>query len=130
MTSGAGCWNAISESELGCQKVALYEVQGESKHIAIQMPRGAGAAQLSRVSRDRLMLNVRLAAVALNDPEFHLNGRAQSLRGSGLPQGQQTAILNRARRATIQSTLEDGLLTLYREKTLYRYINHFGLTTK
>ncbi len=76
------------------------------------------------------MLDYRPAAVALNAPAFHLNDLAQSLRDSGLPQVQHTAILMRAWKFTVQGTLKNGLPTLYREDTLYRHINHFGLTTK
>ena len=66
------------------------------------------AAQLDKASRDRLTLDARLAAVAVDDPETHLNGLAQSLRDSGLPQGQQTAILVRAWEAAVEGALEDG----------------------
>ena len=86
------------------------------------------AAQLSRASTDRLMLDTRLAAIATSDPEAHLNGLSQSLRNSGLPQGQQTAILVRAWEAAVEGALEDGLLTMDEENALNRYMDHFGLT--
>ena len=60
------------------------------------------AAQLDRASRDRLTLDARLAAVATSDPEYHLNGLAQSLRDSGATQGQQTAVLVRAWEAAVE----------------------------
>ena len=84
-------------------------------------------AQLSRASRDRLTLDARLAAVAVDDPEYHLNGLAQSLRDSALPQGQQTAILVRAWEAAVEGTLEGGLITLDEENALNRYLHHFDV---
>ena len=84
-------------------------------------------AQLDKASRDRLTLDARLAGIATSDPEAHLNGLAQSLRQSGLPQGQQTAILIRAWEAAVESALEDGLLTLDEGKALNRYMDHFRL---
>ena len=84
-------------------------------------------AQLSRASRDRLTLDARLAAVAVDDPEHHLNGLAQSLRDSALPQGQQTAILVRAWEAAVEGTLEGGLITLDEENALNRYLHHFDV---
>ena len=86
------------------------------------------AAQLDKASRDRITLDARLAAVAVDDPETHLNGLAQSLLDSGLPQGQQTAILVRAWEAAVQGALEDRLITLNEENSLNRYMDHFGLT--
>ena len=86
------------------------------------------AAQLDRASRDRLTLDARLAAVAVDNPESQLNGLAQSLRDSGLPQGQQTAILVRAWEAAVESALEDGLITMDEENALNRYMDHFNLT--
>ena len=85
-------------------------------------------ARLDKASRDRLTLDARLAAVAVDDPDAHLNGLAQSLRDSGLTQGQQTAILVRAWEAAVEGALEDGLITLDEENALNRYMDHFGLT--
>ena len=85
-------------------------------------------ARLDKASRDRLTLDARLAAVAVDDPDAHLNGLAQSLRDSGLTQGQQTAILVRAWEAAVEGALEDGLVTLDEENALNRYMDHFGLT--
>ena len=85
-------------------------------------------AQLDKASRDRLTLDARLAAIATSDSEAHLNGLAQSLRDSGLPQSQQTAILIQAWEAAVAATLEDGLLTLDEENALNRYMDHFNLT--
>ena len=85
-------------------------------------------AQLDNAAQDRLTLDARLAAIATSDPTAHLNGLTQSLRNSGLSQGQQTAILVRAWEAAVEGALEDGLLTLDEENALNRYMDHFGLT--
>ena len=61
--------------------------------------------------------------MAVKNPESHLADRTHSLRDSGLPQGQQTAILVRA----WEIALEDGLLTMNEENSLNRYMHHFNL---
>ena len=85
-------------------------------------------AQLDKASRDRLTLDARLGAVAVENPEPHLADLAQSLRDSKVPQGQQTAILIRAWEAVVEGALEDGLITLDEENALNRYMDHFNLT--
>ena len=77
-------------------------------------------ARLDKASRDRLTLDARLAAITTSDPDTHLNGLAQSLRDSGLTQGQQTAILVRAWEAAVEGALEDELVTLDEENALNR----------
>ena len=84
--------------------------------------------QLERASTDRLTLDARLAAIATDDPDTHLNELAESLSTSGLPDGQRTAILIRAWEAAVEGVLEDGLLTLDEENALYRYLDHFGIS--
>ena len=85
------------------------------------------SAQLEKASGDRLMLDTRLAALAVDDPETHLDELSESLRQSGLHEGQQTAVLIQAWEAAVEGTLEDGLLTMDEENTLNWYIGHFGL---
>ena len=85
------------------------------------------AAQLDKASTDRLTLDARLAAIAVENPHAHLNELTASLRQSGLNQGQQTALLVRAWEAAVEGTLEDGLLTLDEENALTRYMDHFGI---
>ena len=94
-------------------------------------PTGAdqgAAAQLEKASTDRLTLDARFAALAVDDPETHLNELEESLRQSGLHQGQQTALLVRAWEAAVEGTLEDGLLTQDEENSLHRYLDHFNIT--
>ena len=80
---------------------------------------------LERASTDRLTLDARLAAIATDDPDTHLNELSESLNESGLPQSQQTALLVRAWEAAVEGALEDGLLTLDEESALHRYMHHF-----
>ena len=54
--------------------------------------------QLERASIDRLTLDARLAAIAIDDPNTHLTELAESLRNSGLLHGQQTSLPGRAGR--------------------------------
>lgn len=86
------------------------------------------AAELEQASTDRLMLDARLAAIAVENPDAHLNELTASLRQSGMPLAQQTALLVRAWEAAVEGTLEDGLLTLDEENALARYMEHFRLT--
>ena len=86
------------------------------------------AAQLSRAATDRLMLDARLAAIAVDDPQTHLRELAESLRQSTLNADEKTNLLTRAWEAAVESALEDGLLTLDEENALNRYMDHFGLS--
>ena len=54
------------------------------------------AAQLEKASTERLTLDARLAAIAMDDPDAHLEELTASLRQSGLHHSQQTALLVRA----------------------------------
>ncbi len=87
-------------------------------------------AQLNRASRDRLMLDARLAAIAVDDPETHLRELSESLRQSTLYGDEKQNLLERAWEAAVESALEDGLLTLDEENALNRYMDHFGLTAE
>ena len=85
------------------------------------------AAQLGRAATDRLMLDARLAAVAVEDPQTHLWELSESLRQSTLYADEKTNLLTRAWEAAVEGALEDGLLTLDEENALNRYMDHFGL---
>ena len=66
----------------------------------------------------------------MDDPDTHLQELSESLKQSGLPEGQRTAVLIQAWEAAVEGTLEDGLLTLGEENALYRYLDQFGLTAQ
>ena len=85
-------------------------------------------AQLDRASQERLMLDARLAAVAVFDGGAHLDDLTETLRQSHLSQEEQTMLLVQAWEAAVEGALEDGLFTLDEENALTRYINHFNLS--
>ena len=77
-------------------------------------------ARLEKASRDRLMLDARLVALAVDGPDAHLHELAEDLKQSGLHEGQQAALLKKAWEAAVEGTPEDGLLTLDEENSLHR----------
>ena len=84
--------------------------------------------QLGRASRDRLMLDARLAAIAVFDGGTHLDSLTETLRQSSLYKDEQAMLLVRAWEAAVEGALEDGLFTLDEENALSRYITHFNLS--
>ena len=86
------------------------------------------AEQLERAAADRLMLDARLAAIAVEGADAHLRDLTDALRQSSLYREQQDALLVRAWETAVEGTLEDGLLTLDEENALYRYADHFRLS--
>ena len=86
------------------------------------------AQQLDRASRDRLMLDARLAALATDDGDTHRNDLAATLEESDLSWVDQQLLLAQAWEAAVESTLEDGVLSLDKENALVRYLRHFDLS--
>ena len=86
------------------------------------------STELSKASRDRLMLDARLAALADADADTHLSELSEALRRSQLYKDEQMNLLVRAWETAVEGVLEDGLLTLDEENALARYVDHFGLT--
>ena len=82
---------------------------------------------LGKAPRDRLMLDARLAAIAVFDGGAHLDSLTKSLKQSTLYKDEQSWLLVDAWEAAVQGALEDGLFTLDEENALTRYINHFNL---
>ena len=64
------------------------------------------AEQLERASTDRLMLDARLDAIAVEGADAHLRDLTHSLRQSRLHQDQQDALLVRAWEAAVEGVLE------------------------
>ena len=87
-----------------------------------------GSAQLERASRDRLMLDALLAALATDEGNTHLDELAATLDDSALTSTQQRQLLAQAWEAAVEGSLEDGVLTLDEENGLLRYLGHFGLS--
>ena len=85
-------------------------------------------AQLDRASQERLMLDARLAAIAVFDGGSHLESLTEALRESNLSQDEQSMLLVQDWEAAVEGALEDGLFTRDEENGLTRYINHFNLS--
>ena len=83
---------------------------------------------LGRASRDRLMLDARLAAIAVFDGGAHLESLTEALKQPTLYKDEQSMLLVQAWEAAVEGALEDGLFTLDEENALTRYINHFNLS--
>ena len=90
----------------------------------------ASDARLEVAFRDRLMLDARLAALAVSDAKTHLHELSQMLEGSGLSPGDQRSLLVQAWETAVEGTLEDGMLTLDEEAALVRYLHHFDLSAR
>ena len=84
--------------------------------------------QLDRASRDRLMLDARLAALATVDGDTHRNELAAILEESDLSSVEQQILLAQAWEAAVEGSLEDGVLSLDEENALVRYLRHFDLS--
>ena len=84
--------------------------------------------QMERASRDRLVLDARLAALATVDGDTHLKELASTLKESALSPVEQRDVLAQAWEAAVEGSLEDGTLTLEEENALVRYLRHFDLT--
>ena len=69
-------------------------------------------APLSRDSTNRLTLNARLIALAVDDAESHLNELSSAITQAEINPHEATAPLTRAWEAASEGTIEDGLLTL------------------
>ncbi len=84
--------------------------------------------QLDRASRDRLMLDARLAALATANGDDHRDDLAAALEESELSPAEQQLLLAQAWEAAVEGSLEDGVLSLDEESALVRYLRHFDLT--
>ena len=83
---------------------------------------------LEQASRDRLMLDARLAALATVDGDSHHDGLAGALAESELSPVEQRRLLAQAWEAAVEGSLEDGVLTLDEENALIRYLRRFDLS--
>ena len=83
---------------------------------------------LDQASGQRLMLEARLAAIAVQDRDGHLRDLEDALQEARLDFHQRRRILIRAWEAAVEGTLEDGLVSLDEENALEKYAGHFGLT--
>lgn len=87
----------------------------------------AVSAELDRASRDRLMLDARLAALATTGGG-HLEELATTLDASELAPPDRRLLLAQAWEAAVEGSLEDGVLSLDEENALIRYLRGFNLS--
>ena len=78
----------------------------------------AAKATLQRGAEDRLVLAARLAALSTEEGDQHLHHISDSLRESGLSDGQAQSMLIRAWETAVQGALEDGVISLDEEHAL------------
>ena len=69
------------------------------------------AAKLNQATTDWLILDARLAALAIDDPETHLHDLTAAFRQAGMTPAEGNDLLTQAWEATVEGVLEDGLLT-------------------
>ena len=85
-------------------------------------------AQLQQAVRDRLVLDARLAALATHDGNTHRTELAAMLGESQLSSTERRLLLVQAWEAAVESSLEDGVLSLDEEDALDSYLRHFDLS--
>ena len=98
------------------------------ERLAIEEAKNEGTALLEGAARDRLVLDARLAALAIDDAQTHLDELTMSVRTSGYSNNDAKRLLAQAWEAAVDGTLEDGVLSLDEEAALIRYLNHFNLS--
>ena len=87
----------------------------------------AALARLDKAVQDRLMLDARLAALAVNNGDSHLHDLDTALSESGLSPSAQCKLLTTAWESAVNGAVEDGVPTLDEEAALTRYLQHFNL---
>ncbi len=96
--------------------------------FAIEDRRDNAAAALERAAQDRVMLDARLAALAVTGGQAHLDSLSQTLPSLNITPGEERRLLAQAWEAAVEGSLEDGVLSLDEEAALIRYLTHFNLT--
>ena len=87
----------------------------------------AAAGQLEQAARDRLLLDARRAALAVPPDDGRLDALAATLAQSELSSTEQRRLLAQAWEAAVESSIEDGVLSLDEENALIHYLRHFNL---
>ena len=100
------------------------------EQFAIETDDKAGqdtSEQLDRAARARLMTHARLAAVSTTGSENHVRSLEDALDDSGLSPADRRSLLVQGWEAAVETSLEDGVLSLDEENALIRYLDHFDL---
>ena len=83
---------------------------------------------LDRAAPDRLTLDARLAALAVENGDQHRRELTTMLDESKLSAVDRQLLLAQAWEAAVESSIEDGLLSLVEENALIQYLRHFNLS--
>ena len=84
---------------------------------------------LQRGAEDKLVLAARMAALSIEEGDQHLHHINDSLRESGLTDGQARSMSVRAWETAVQGALEDGVISMDEEHALALYLHHFDLSS-
>ena len=82
---------------------------------------------LDQASGQRLMLEARLAAIAVQDGDGHLRDLEDAMQEARLDFHQRRRILIRAWEVAVEGALEDGFLSRDEENALAKYADYFSL---
>ena len=97
-------------------------VDGDLPNVA------TGPATLDRAARDRISTQARRAALAVGDSGGAIQELDNTLRRALMSNTNRRQLLVRAWGEAVETTIEDGIVTLDEESALSRYLDHFGLT--
>ena len=88
---------------------------------------GETLEQIDRAAHARLMTHARLAAVSTNGGENHVKTLEDALADSRLSPADRRALLVQGWEAAVETSIEDGVLSLDEEHALNLYLDHFDL---
>ena len=88
---------------------------------------GETLEQIDRAAHARLMTHARLAAVSTNGGENHVKTFEDALADSRLSPADRRALLVQGWEAAVETSIEDGVLSLDEEHALNLYLDHFDL---
>lgn len=88
---------------------------------------GEAAQEIEQAARARLMTHARLAAISTDTADGYVGTLRTALEGSGLSQADRRTLLAQGWEAAVETSLEDGVLSLDEEHALNRYLDDFEL---
>ena len=97
-------------------------VDGDLPNVA------TGSATLDRAARDRISAQARRAALAVGDSGAAIQELDNTLRRAMMSTTHRRQLLIRAWEEAVETTIEDGIVTLDEENSLSKYLDYFGLS--
>ena len=88
---------------------------------------GETLEQIDRAAHARLMTHARLAAISATVGENHVSTLEDALADSSLSPHDRRSLLVQGWEAAVETSIEDGVLSLDEEHALNRYLDHFDL---